>query len=203
MRKLEDFKQHLVKGRVYRRAELAQWSSSVDRHLDKLVTDGTLRKLSHGLYHYPQISPFGETPPDEAELVKSFLKDDRFLLTSPNAYNTLGVGTTQLYNTRVVYNHKRHGDFKLGNRVFRFQVKPHFPAQPTTEFLLVDLVNNLERLAEDKEAVLHNVFRKAESLDAVKLRKSVAAYGSAKTKRLLMPLLKNTTSTAHALRLSA
>lgn len=203
MRKLEDLKKHLVRGRVYRRAELAQWSTSVDRHLDELVTDGTLRKLSHGLYYYPQTSAFGETPPDEAELVKSFLKDDRFLLTSPNVYNTLGVGTTQLYNTRVVYNHKRHGDFKLGNRVFRFQVKPHFPARPTTEFLLVDLVNNLEQLAEDKEAVLHNVLRKAESLDAAKLRKSVAAYGSAKTRRLLMPLLKNATSTAHARRLSA
>jgi hypothetical protein len=37
----------------------------------------------------------------------------RFLLTSPNAYNTLGVGTTQLYDKTVVYNHKRHGHFML------------------------------------------------------------------------------------------
>ena len=203
MSKLEDLKQHLVRGRVYRRAELAQWSTSVDRHLDELVADGSLRRLSHGLYYHPKKSPFGEAPPDEAELVKSFLKDDRFLLTSPNVYNTLGVGTTQLYNTRVVYNHKRHGDFKLGNRVFRFQVKPHFPARPTPEFLLVDLVNNLEHLAEDKDAVLKNVLLKAESLDAAKLRKSIATYGSAKTRRLLLPLLKNTMSTAHARRLPA
>ncbi len=203
MRKLEDLKQHLVRGRVYRRAELAQWSASVDRHLDELVADGTLRKLSHGLYYHPKMSSFGEAPPDEAELVKAFLKDERFLLTSPNVYNTLGVGTTQLYNTRVVYNHKRHGDFKLGNRMFRFQVKPRFPARPTTEFLLVDLVNNLEQLAEDKDTVLQNVLRKAESLDAAKLRKSVAAYGSAKTKRLLLPLLKNTTGAAHARRVPA
>lgn len=204
MSRLEELKKHLVRGRVYRRADLAQWSKSVDRHLDELLVDGTLRKLSHGLYYYPKKSVFGEAPPDERELVKSFLKDERFLLTSPNAYNALGVGTTQLYNTRVVYNHKRHGDFRLGNRTFRFQVKPHFPSQPTTEFLLVDLVNNLDELAEDKEAILNNVLAKAVDFNPVKLRQSVRNYGNAKTRKLLMPVLKDATSTAsHAPRLSA
>lgn len=59
----------------------------------------------------------------------AFLKDDRFLLTSPNAYNALGLGTTQLYNRRVVYNHKRHGKFVRGGRTYDFRVKPHFPRQ--------------------------------------------------------------------------
>ncbi len=36
------------------------------------------------------------------------------LLASPNAYNSLGVGTTQLYDKTVVYNHKRHGEFHAG-----------------------------------------------------------------------------------------
>jgi hypothetical protein len=53
-------------------------------------------------------------------LVKAFLKTDRFVLTSPNAYNQLGLGTTQLYNKRVVYNQKRHGTFPLGNRLVTF-----------------------------------------------------------------------------------
>ncbi|MEI9899953.1 MAG: hypothetical protein WDN31_07155 [Hyphomicrobium sp.] len=50
-----------------------------------------------------------------------------FLLTAPNAYNSLGVGTTQLYDMTVVYNHKRHGAFTLGSRRFDFRVKPAFP----------------------------------------------------------------------------
>jgi hypothetical protein len=50
----------------------------------------------------------------QKKLVASFLRDDRFLLVSPNAYNILGVGTTQLHNTPVVYNHQRHGRFNLG-----------------------------------------------------------------------------------------
>ena len=70
---------------------------------------------------------FGKAPAQDDELVATFLKDDRFLLASPNAYNSLGVGTTQLYDKTVVYNHKRHGEYALGGRKFDFRVKPAFP----------------------------------------------------------------------------
>ena len=108
MTTLNELKKHLKKGRVYRRNELAEWSKSVDRHLDELLKEGVLEKLSQGLYYVPQTSVFGKVPPDEDVVVRSFLKDDRFLLVSPNFYNSLGVGTTQLYNKKVVYNHKSH-----------------------------------------------------------------------------------------------
>src|SRR5690606_33165644 len=127
MSKLKELKKHLKRGCVYRRADFMQWSNSVDRHLAGLVDDGTLQKLSQGLYYYPKETAFGVAPPEEEVLVRGFLKDEEFLLTSPNAYNGLGVGTTQLYNKRVVYNHKRHGEFELGGRTFFFHVKPRFP----------------------------------------------------------------------------
>jgi hypothetical protein len=122
-------------------------------------------------------------------LVRSFLKDDRFLLTSPNAYNSLGVGTTQLYNQRTVYNHKRHGEFTLGNRSFSFRIKPHFPKKATQEFLLVDLVNNLETLAEDKSRVLLNISSRVQTMDTKKLAQSVLQYGNAKTQKILRSLI--------------
>ena len=188
MNKLAELKKHLKRGNVYRRTDLAKWSKSVDRHLHLLLEDGTLKKLSQGVYYFPKETTFGQTPPDEEVLVRSFLKDDRFLLTSPNAYNSLGVGTTQLYNKRVVYNHKRHGEFKLGNRNFDFQIKHHFPTKLTQEFLLVDLVNNLKKLAEDQGEVMKNVLSKANAMDEKKLKQSVSVYGNAKTKKLLAPL---------------
>ena len=123
-------------------------------------------------------------------MIRSFLKDDRFLLTSPNAYNSLGVGTTQLYNKRTVYNHKRHGKFKQGNRTFDFQIKPHFPKKATEEFLLVDLVNNLSSLAEDQKEVLKNISSKVRSMDPMKLERSVSTYGNVKAKKLLTPLIQ-------------
>lgn len=190
MSRLQQLKRQLKPGEVYRRTELANWSKSVDRHLDELVQDGTLQKLSQGLYYYPKESAFGKTPPDENMLVESFLKDHRFLLTTPNVYNSLGVGTTQLYNERTVYNHKRHGEFKLGNKTFQFKIKPHFPKKITPEFLLVDLVNNLESLAEDSSEVLKKVADKVEVMDKKKLKHSVVEYGNVKAKKLFAPLLQ-------------
>jgi hypothetical protein len=189
MSKLDELKKHLKRGKVYRRTDLAEWSKSVDRHLDILTKDGTLQKLSQGVYYFPKESAFGKTPPKEEDLVRTFLKDDRFLLTSPNAYNSLGVGATQLYNKRVVYNHKRHGEFKLGNRKFDFQIKHHFPEKLTEEFLLVDMVNNLDKIAEDQDSLLKNIVSKAFSMNRKKLQQSLTAYGNAKAKKMLSSIL--------------
>ena len=189
MPRLTELKKHLKRGNVYRRNELAQWSNAVDRHLAALVEDGTLQKVSPGVYYYPKESVFGKLPPEETELVRTFLKDDRFLMTSPNAYNSLGVGTTQLYNKTTVYNHKRHGEFKLGNRTFHFQMKHHFPNELSKEFLIVDLINNLNQLAEDADKVLKNVTAKVPLMDQKKLSYSVKKYANIKTKKILTPML--------------
>src|SRR5260221_3227348 len=169
MTKLQEFRSRLRPGQVYRRQDLARWSTSVDRHLKQLVESGVLKKLSGGLYAYPKETVFGQAPAKDSDVVSAFLKDDRFLLASPNAYNSLGVGTTQLYDKTVVYNHKRHGLFALGGRTFDFRVKPSFPKSLSSEFLLVDLVNNLDRLAESKKEVLARVKRRASSFDASRL----------------------------------
>ena len=126
MTKLEEFKTQLKPGQAYRRADLARWSTSVDRHIRQLVESGVLKKLSGGLYIYPKETAFGPAPANDKDIVSAFLKDDRFLLASPNAYNSLGVGTTQLYDMTIVYNHKRHGEFQLGGRKYAFRVKPCF-----------------------------------------------------------------------------
>jgi hypothetical protein len=123
--------------------------------------------------------------------VSAFLKDRRFLLTSPNVYNSLGVGTTQLYNSTVVYNRKRHGRFDLGGRVFDFRMKAYFPLILTPEFLLVDVVNNLKGLAEDHEKVLGLVEKKAASMDARALSKAVRQYGGAAARKFFAKVLAN------------
>lgn len=126
------------------RIDLLHWSQSVDRHLKELAVDGNLRKLRTSLYYCPR--KFGlERLRDEHELIKVFLKTNRFVVTSPNAYNQLEFVTTQLYNNRVVYNQKRHGTFRFGNRLVTFERRFDIPKQLTPESLLVDLVNELDR----------------------------------------------------------
>ena len=189
MAKIDEIKKHLLPGQVYRRTELARWSNAIDRHLKQLSEDGTLSKLSGGLYYCPKKTVFGEAPAEDKKLVEAFLKDSRFLLTSPNAYNALGVGTTQLYNETVVYNHKRHGRFTLGGRVFDFRLKAHFPKSLSEEFLLVDLVNNLDRLAENQEAVLKHVKDKAASVNRRQLSQAVQEYGGVRARKFFAEVL--------------
>lgn len=189
VKQLDVLKKKLRPGEVYRRADLQEWSTSVDRHLQELVKDGTLEKLAGGLYFVPAQSTFGKVPAEEHALVEAFLKDKDFLLTSPSDFNALGVGTTQLYNTRRVYNYKRHGEFKLGNRSFQFVRKPYVPDKLTSEFLLVDLVNNLEHLAEDQSAVMDKVKTKALSLDQATLRSLAEKFGKVRTRKLFKTLL--------------
>jgi hypothetical protein len=188
---LERLKRHFRPGRVYRREELLPWSHSVDRHLKELIIDGTLQKLRTGLYYSPRKFEFGETSADEHELVKAFLKTDRYVVTSPNAYNQLGLGTTQLYNKRVVYNQKRHGTFPLGNRTVTFERRVNVPKQLSPEFLLVDLVNELAGLAEDRDAVLSRVREKAREMDQRKLSRAISLYGKCSTQKKFREMLQN------------
>lgn len=47
--------------------------------------------------------------------------------------------------------------------------------------MLVDMLNNLDDLAEDPETVLSNVRRKLDTFDVNRLEKMLANYGSART----------------------
>ena len=178
---------HVRAGKVYRREDLVPYSTSVDRELQQLVAAGRLTKAAQGLYYAPRKSVFGDAPPVEEELLAVFLKDKNFLNFNPSVYNSLRLGTTQLYNKTIVYNHKRHGLIRLDRREYDFRLKQSFPrpSQVTTEYLLVDMLNNLAELAEDEDQVLERAQKKLDQFDAGKLNKALADFGSLATKRLV------------------
>ncbi len=188
---LQSLKQHIQPGGVYRRSDIENWTTAVDRHLHMLTEDGTLQKLSQGIYYAPKKSKFGVSPPTDHSLVERFLKDDTFQLFSPNVYNSLGLGLTQLYNTTWVYNHKRRGIFTLNGRSFLFKLKSAFPTTLSREYLVVDLLNNLNELAEDSEKVLANFIRNINLFDAEELKKMASKYGTGSVRKLIFATLKN------------
>ena len=130
-------------------------------------------------------------PPDDVVLVESFLKDSDFLMVKPNVYNTLGLGLTQLYNTTWVYNHKRKGEFKFNGKSFEFKIKSSFPNQLTKEFLLVDLLNNLDELAEDQNQTIQRLPENLSSFNNEELMRVAQQYGSGRTKQLLKSIYRN------------
>jgi len=190
MSALAELKRHLRPGQVYRRKDLARWSSAVDRHVRELVDEGRLEKVAAGVYMTPRKTRFGPAPAKPEKLIASFLGDDRFLMVSPSAFNSLGVGTTQLHNEPVVYNHKRHGRFKLDGRVYDFRMRASVPKRLSKEVLLVDLLHNLDRLPEDKSAVLPRALAMAGEMDRGRLARAVKEFGSVRAERLLAPVLQ-------------
>ena len=188
MPRANELKKHLQPGQVYRRADLAKWSNAVDRHLQQLVREGSVQKLSGGVYYCPKRTAFGDAPPEDETLVRAFLKDDHFHMASLNSYNSLGVGTTQLYNEKLVYNYKRDGRHTLNGRLFYFLKRPRFPAKSSQEFLLVDLMNNLHMLAEDRESVLKNVAERARNMNRLRLMKAVHNYAGVRTRNFFEKL---------------
>ena len=183
-------RQHIKQGEVYRRSDLEYYSTAIDRHLATLTKDGTLIKLNQGLYYAPKQSKFGNVPPDDRQVVERFLKDDDFLLVSPNTFNSLGLGLTQLYNTTWVYNHKRKGEFQVNGKTFEFKLKSSFPKNITREYLLVDLLNNIEDLAEDQSQTFDKLPNNIDSFNADALMKATQLYGNGKTKRKLKSIVR-------------
>ncbi|MFC1522042.1 hypothetical protein ACFL6Y_06495 [Elusimicrobiota bacterium] len=185
MKNARKLKSSMQPGRAYRRQDLEGFSSAVDRDLKTLVERGDVKRLAGGLYYCPRRNPFGIAPPDDRDIVRAFLKTDDFLLTSYNHFNQLGLGLTQVYNSYVVYNHKRSGDFSLGGKRFEFRVVPEYPRKLSKEFLLVDLLNNLKRLPDDTSAVPRNLKARLSEFDQEKLRVCLGRFGRPAAKAAL------------------
>jgi hypothetical protein len=180
---LDRLRKHLKPGAVYRRCDLTALSTNLDRHLKKLVDEGSLRKLQRGLYLCPESSSFGEAPAEEDKLLKKFLRSDKFLAYSPNTFNSLGLGTTQLYNVRTVLNQKRHGPFLLNGQRYFFHRRTNVPRKLTKELLLVELLNNLKKLAEDPEDLLDNLTSQFSFFDQASLLRAAEHYGTYSTQK--------------------
>lgn len=186
---LTKLKAVLAPGKVYRRSDLAQWSSNIDRHLAKLVAEGQLKKLAQGLYAAPKVTVFGEALPDSNSLLKTFLKDDHFVVYGPSQFNALGLGTTQLYNRLIVFNRKRVGEFTLGGRTYSFYRWREAPKQLTSEFLVVELLNRLDELAEDRDQILVNLKTKLSEFNRRKLLHAASHYGTVSVQKKLSTLM--------------
>jgi hypothetical protein len=64
-------------------------------------------------------------------------------------------------------------------------MKPRFPKRLTPEFLYVDLLNNLDELAEDRDAVLRQARSKLPSFDSTRLQRVADSFGSVATRKRL------------------
>jgi len=131
----------LMYGNVYRTEDFRRYGQNPTRLAKRLVKEGKLHPLAHGLYLFPRQSKFGQLPPDDAELMRRFLRDSPFLLSGSDRWNALGLGSTAVLPVQLVYNRKRTGEFTFGGRRFLLR-RVRFPTNPAPEYFAVDLLLN-------------------------------------------------------------
>jgi hypothetical protein len=71
-------------------------------------------------------------------------------------WNALGLGATALHVRPLVYNTKRTGMFTLAGRDFELR-RVAFPAQPTPEWFVIDLLRNADTAGVDRADVLRHL----------------------------------------------
>ena len=103
------------------------WTKNAPRFAKRLERSGVLQRLGHGLFVHPRVGRFGLVPPSDQELLRRFLDDTPFVVTGPEKWNALRLGTTAVFAATRVYNTKRTGTFKLGGRVFDPSHRIAFP----------------------------------------------------------------------------
>ena len=133
----------LKAGRAYRTRDLARWGKNPARLAQRLVREGKLREAAHGLYYTPIASKFGPAPVPDSVLLRAFLEGEPFLISGPQRWNALGLGSTAMFAATLVYNTQRTGEFTLDGRRFLLR-RVYFPKQPSPEWFVVDLLRHHE-----------------------------------------------------------
>lgn len=180
----------LEPGRVYRTRDLRTWSINAPRLARRLVKEGKLVPLAHGLFAYPKQGRLGTVPPSDKELMHAFLEGAPFVFTGSEHWNALGLGTTAVFAAPLVYNTKRSGTFQFGGRKFVLR-RIAFPENPPPEWFVVDLLEHADQAGASRselsaslaQALARGVFSRERLLDMAK------RYGTKATQALVTSMM--------------
>jgi len=174
----------LTPGRVYRTRDFARWTSNPPRLARRLAQEGRLKPLAHGLFASPKQGRFGVVPPTDEAVMRAFLDGAPFLLTGPERWNALGLGTSASFAAQLVYNTKRSGEFRLGGRRYLLR-RVAFPKQPSPEWFVVDLFQHAEQAGADRDDLTRalGAALRGGRFDADRLRRCAQEYGSSDTRQ--------------------
>lgn len=119
----------LEPGRVYRMRDFATWSANPPRLASRLVREGQLVQLAHGLFVHPKQSRFGVVPPsDEALMRISRRRTLRF--HGAGALERAGARNDGRLCAPPRLQHETLGSFRL-QRALVFAATRSLPSKPT------------------------------------------------------------------------
>lgn len=151
--------------------------------------------LAHGLFACPTRSRFGDVLPSDEEIMRAFLDDTPFVFTGPDRWNALGLGTTAVFATAVVYNTKRSGTFEFGGRRFVLR-RVAFPKNPPPEWFVVDLLEHADQLGAARADIVTRLARaiRRRVFDVGRLREMAAQYRTKATQAFVATAISAATA---------
>ena len=142
--------QDVPEGTVIFRSDYPQYNAEfVGNVLSRLVEDGTILRLSQGIYYRPKMSRFGVIKPTMTQLAKSIAKRDNvhILPVGETALNELGLSTqVPMSYTFLTTGSARKIQIGASTIVFKRGVQRNFVYQTT---LVACLVQALKALGKD------------------------------------------------------
>lgn len=163
-----------------------KWGRNAPRLARRCVERGQLIKLAGGLYGCPRETKFGQLLPSDEAVLGAFLDGSPYVFTGPERWNQLGLGSTAMSATRLVYNTKRSGEFTFGKKRFHLR-RVAFPRKPTAEWFVIDLLENHSMAGVDLEGLESNLRAALEAgrFDVDRLLRTAKQYGTLSTQALV------------------
>ncbi len=171
---------------MYRTRELRRWSANPTRLATRLVREGKLRRAAHGLFYAPIPTRFGPAPPGEIAILEAFFDGGPFLVTGPTKWNALGLGSTAMFASTLVYNSKRTGQFTFDGRRYLLR-RVLFPQDPPPEYFVIDLVQHHDAAGASLVELQHALTATLVlgRWDSELLREMAEGYGTKATSTLI------------------
>lgn len=101
--------------------------AAIKKAMSRLVKEGKVRRLSHGIYYVPKVDPvFGEIRPNAEEVVKMIAKKDKVRIRPTGAYALHRLGLTTQVPTKLVYiTDGTSKKFRIGKLPVMFKATSH------------------------------------------------------------------------------
>lgn len=124
---------------------------AVIKALNRMVASGKIAKLYKGKYYKPENTPFGNLQPNQTQVVKDLLEENRKItgyLTGYSIYNQLGL-TTQVSNTIQIGKNEVRPAFKRGFYTIAFIKQKNTITKANIPFLqLLDSIRYIKKIPD-------------------------------------------------------
>ncbi len=153
---------------------------AVANALSRLKKSGVINRIAKGKYFVPKNTRFGIVGPSEAEILKSYLKEQGGYVAGLSTFNSLGL-STQIPNEILISGVKSSRKQKLGQLNIRFQKGPLFKFKQE-EIPLIQILEALKEIKKIPNSNINNSIKilrnKIERLDKNKKERIVQLVSS-------------------------